>query len=100
MPTENSTDIPYQDRADVSEVFADQCRLTHFDGYALHVELVVSRPHMTGPDRAEQTMVPSARLVLSPIAAAQLQEHLSKALAVMEQQGVLKRVSPASSTRQ
>ena len=92
--------MPYADRPEVREIFADQVRLTHFDGYSVRLEFAVVRPHLAGQDRAESTLVPAARLVLSPHAAIGLRDQLVQLLATLEQQGVLRRVAPASSSRQ
>lgn len=92
--------LPYADRPEVHEIFADHIRLTHFDGYSVRLEFAVVRPQLAGPDRAESTLVPAARLVLSPHAAIGLRDQLVQLLAALEQQGVLRRVAPASSSRQ
>ena len=92
--------MPYADRPEVREIFADQVRLTHFDGYSVRLEFAVVRPYLAGPDRADAALVPAARLVLSPHAAIVLKDQLVQLLATLEQQGVLRRVAPASSSRQ
>lgn len=100
MTDAQQTTMPYADRPEVGEIFADQIRLTHFDGYSVRLEFAVVRPHLAGQDRAETTLVPAARLVLSPHAAIGLRDQLVQLLATLEQQGVLRRVAPASSSRQ
>jgi hypothetical protein len=100
MTDDPPTPLPYADRPEISEIFADQIRLTHFDGYSVRLEFAVVRPYLAGQDRAEATLVPAARLVLSPHAAIGLRDQLVQLLATLEQQGVLRRVAPASSSRQ
>ncbi len=100
MTDDSPTSLPYADRPEVREIFADQIRLTHFDGYSVRLEFAVVRPHLAGQDRAEATLVPAARLVLSPHAAIGLKDQLVQLLATLEQQGVLRRVAPASNSRQ
>jgi hypothetical protein len=100
MTDDSPASLPYADRPEVSEIFADQVRLTHFDGYSVRLEFAVVRPHLSGPDRADATLVPAARLVLTPHAAIGLKDQLVQLVATLEQQGVLRRVAPASSSRQ
>jgi hypothetical protein len=88
------------DRIDLAEVFADQVRLTHFDGHSVRIEFAVSRPHMVNETQAETTVYPAARLAISPMAAASLNQQLSTLLVILEQQGVLKRLAPSSATKQ
>jgi len=100
MSSEASKEPPYVDRPELAEVFADQVRLTHFDGYAVRLELAVHRPHLTGENRAESRIHPAARIVLSPHAAISLREQLDQLLVMLEQQGVLRRTAPSSPVRQ
>lgn len=100
METESPNASPYVDRVDLAEVFADQIRLTHFDGYTVRIEFAVARPHMVNETQAETTVYPAARLAISPMAAASLHQQLSALLGILEQQGLLKRLSPSSATKQ
>jgi len=90
----------YVDRAEVQEIFADQIRLIHFDGYCVRLEFTVNRPYLAGQDRAESRVYPAARLALSPLAAISLKEQLVQLVAMLEQQGVLRRVAPSTPSRQ
>jgi hypothetical protein len=100
MENEQPKKLPYIEDASVSEVFADQVRITHFDGYSVRLELAVSRPHMAGPNQAASAIYPCARLVLTPLAAMTLQRQLSELLAVLEKQGRIKRLAPSSNKKQ
>jgi hypothetical protein len=48
MTSEPMTDMPYVDRPELQEVFADQVRLIHFDGYSVRLEFAVVRPRVAG----------------------------------------------------
>lgn len=97
---EPSAEPPYVDRPEVAETYADQVRLIHFDGQTIRIELTVARPMLAGSDRAAIELRPSARLVLTPLAAVTLQEQLTRLIAALEDSGVIKRVAPVSVTRQ
>lgn len=92
--------MPYVDRPEVQEIYADQIRLIHFDGYSVRLEFAVVRPHMASENRAESTIYPVARLALSPHAAINLKEQLDQLVALLEQQGVLRRTAPSSTSKQ
>ncbi|HEX9140556.1 MAG TPA: hypothetical protein VF848_12255 [Steroidobacteraceae bacterium] len=94
------TQVPYVDLPDLAERYVDQVRLTHFDGQTVRVEFAVSRPHVVQANRSESALYPVARLVMSPFCALALQEQLSQLLRVMEQSGVIKRVSPSPTAKQ
>src|ERR1700691_1693062 len=100
MELEKSKELPYVDRIDIEEVFADQIRFVQFDGYSVRIEFAVTRPHVTGQNQAESTLYPAARLVLSPVAAVTLQSQLSELVSALEKQGLLKRLGPSSAMTQ
>lgn len=100
MSSEPTSEIPYVDRPEVQEIYADQVRLIHFDGYSVRLEFAVMRPRVAGPDRAEASIYPSARLALPPHAAINLKEQLDQLVAKLEEQGVLRRVAPSTTSRQ
>jgi len=106
MSNEQTTPAPvqtpprYVNDPSVREVFADQSRIVFHSGQAVHIELTVSRPEMVGENKSEVLSIPAARLVLSPFAAMQLLEQLGNIVAIMEKQGVLRRVSPGVGTKQ
>jgi hypothetical protein len=100
MTNESATELPYVDRPEVQEIYADQVRLIHFDGYSVRLEFAVVRPRVAGPDRAAASVYPTARLALPPHAAINLKEQLDQLVARMEEQGVLRRVAPSSASRQ
>jgi hypothetical protein len=100
MTNEPTGEMPYVDRPEVQEVYADQVRLIHFDGYSVRLEFAVVRPRIAGPDRAEATIYPTARLALPPHAAINLKEQLDQLVARLEEQGVLRRIAPSTTSRQ
>jgi hypothetical protein len=100
MTSDPMMDMPYVDRPEVQEIFADQVRLIHFDGYSVRLEFAVVRPRVAGPDRAEASVYPTARLALPPHAAINLKEQLDQLVAKLEEQGVLRRVAPSTTSRQ
>jgi hypothetical protein len=100
MSSETANQPPYLDRPEVQEIYADQIRLTHFDGYAVRLEFAVVRPHLSGQNSAQTCTHPAARLVLPPHAAINLKEQLDQLLALLEQQGVLRRTAPSSAVKQ
>lgn len=97
---EPSAELPYLDRPELAETYADQVRLIHFDGQSVRIEFTVARPTLAGPNQAAIELRPAARLVLPPLAAVTLQEQLTRLVAALEEGGVLKRVTPVSVTRQ
>ena len=100
MTSEPLTDMPYVDRPEIQVIYADQVRLIHFDGYSVRLEFAVVRPRVAGPDRAEASVYPTARLALPPHAAINLKEQLDQLVAKLEEQGVLRRVAPSTTSRQ
>ncbi len=100
MSLEPTEERPYHDLPDVAELFADHVRLIHWDGQTARIELGVFRPHLAGPDRAQMTAYPAARLVLTPAALAALHAHLANLIGKLEKDGVVKRISPAPPQRQ
>ena len=100
MTEEPATGLTYVDRPEVQEIFADQVRLIHFDGYSVRMEFAVVRPHLSGQDRAESRIYPVARLALSPHAAISLKEQLVQLVGLLEQQGLLRRVAPSTTSKQ
>ncbi len=100
MSSDVVTEMPYVDRPEVQEVYADQVRLIHFDGYSVRIEFAVVRPAVAGPDRATASIYPTARLALPPHAAISLKEQLDQLVAKLEEQGVLRRIAPSTTSRQ
>jgi hypothetical protein len=100
MAKESTVELPYVDRPEVQEIYADQIRLTHFDGYSVRLEFAVVRPALAGPNLAASTLYPVARLALSPHAALNLKEQLDQLVSLLEQQGVLRRLSPSTTSKQ
>jgi len=100
MASEPMTEVPYVDRPEIQEIYADQVRLIHFDGYSVRLEFAVMRPRVAGPDRAEASVYPTARLALPPHAAINLKEQLDQLVAKLEEQGVLRRIAPSTTSRQ
>jgi hypothetical protein len=100
MANESTAELPYVDRPEVQEIYADQIRLTHFDGYSVRLEFTVVQPALAGPNLAAATLYPVARLALSPQAAINLKEQLDQLVLLLEQQGVLRRLSPSTNSKQ
>jgi hypothetical protein len=100
MSSEAVPDMPYVDRPEVQEVYADQVRLIHFDGYSVRLEFAVVRPRAAGPDRATASVYPTARIVLPPHGAIGLKEQLDQLVAKLEEQGVRRRIAPSTTSRQ
>jgi hypothetical protein len=100
MNEEAGAELPYQDLPSLAEVYADQLRLTHFDGYSVRLEFAVMRPRLTAPNQSEPVVHPAVRLVLPPHALFGLRDQLDQLLRVLEQQGVVRRVMPAAPSRQ
>jgi hypothetical protein len=61
MSNEAAAELPYVDRPELQEIYADQIRLTHFDGYCVRLEFAVSRPHLHAHNRPESRVYPAAR---------------------------------------
>jgi len=100
MSSEPAAEPPYVDRPELQEIYADQIRLTHFDGYTVRLEFAVSRPYLHSQNRPDARVYPAARIVLSPHAAISLRDQLEQLLVMLEQQGVLRRTAPSSAARQ
>jgi len=93
--------VPYHDRSEVSETFADTVRLTHWDGHTARVEFVVTRPFVgREPNTSSPVQYPVARLVLPPMAVAALFQQLAILVRQFEKDGLIKRVSPSSDLKQ
>jgi hypothetical protein len=100
MSNEPIAEMAYVDRPEIQEIYADQIRLIHFDGYSVRLEFAVVRPRVAGPDRAEASIYPTARLALPPHAAINLKEQLDQLMAKLQEQGILRRVAPSTTSRQ
>ncbi len=93
--------LPYHDRPELSETFVDTVRLTHWDGHTARIEFAVTRP-LVGPEpnASNPIQYPVARLVLPPIAVAELFQQLAILVRKFEQDGLIKRISPGSDLKQ
>lgn len=100
MPESTELQTPYVDRPELIETFADQSRMCVSDGHVVRVELVVARPKLIGPGQSAPTLYPVARLVLTPLAAAQLHEQLGTLVEQFVERGVIKRAMPPNVTKQ
>jgi hypothetical protein len=97
---EDQEQLPYKDDPTLKEVFVDHIRSTLFDGQTIRIECALVRSELVGPDKHERAVHPTARLVLTGVAGVQLHQYLSRLLQQLEEHGVLKRVGPASETKQ
>jgi len=100
MPTTKSAELPYWDLLDVSEIYSDCIRLTHFDGHSVRIEFAVVRAAIAERNQVGPTVFPAARLVLSPPAAVALHSQLQLLIAGMEGAGAVKRIVPTAPTKQ
>jgi len=92
------SEMPYEEDPSVKEIFIEQIRMTTFDGLA-KVEGCIARPSMTAANSSQSTLRTSARLVLTPQAALQLHEQLTRLVQTLEQSGVVKRLHPGSTVK-
>lgn len=100
MPTTKLLAMPYTDRLEISEVYSDHIRLATFDGNSVRIEFAVVRPAIAEQNQVGPTVVPVARLVLSPPAAIALLSRLGLLITALESAEGVKRAAPPTSTRQ
>jgi hypothetical protein len=84
--------IPFTDRPELFETFADSVRGVMFDDSVLRIELCVTRfasPAAVGR-QASMTRQPACRLVLTSSGAVELFNQLQQVMRALAQQGVIK----------
>ena len=92
MAQQPTMQITYVDRSEVCETFADTVEKLSFDGQTLRLELCVTRMDDPAPPNPPTGKKYTAcRLVLPPLAALDLVNKLQQLVALLEQQGIVKR---------
>jgi hypothetical protein len=90
--------VRYVDRPECGETFADSINQVYFDGQSLRIELGVTRLDEVKPGGGlTGRRTPAARLVLTPIAAAELINRMQQVAQALTQAGVLKSTPPKPS---
>lgn len=100
MAQQPTIQITYVDRPEVSETFADTVEKMFFDNQTLRIELCVTRmndPSPPNPPSGEKYT--ACRLVLPPLTALDLVIKLQQLVALLEQQGVIKRAAPETGVK-
>ena len=98
-PAEGGTQavIRYVDRPEVQETFADSVSNVYFDGQSLRIEFGVTRLDEIKPNAPiSGRRYPAQRLVLTPMAAAELINRMQQVGVALTQAGVLKPNPPAA----
>jgi len=84
--------IPYVDRPEVSETFADSIHLIGFDAQGMRIEFCVTRmekPKPGSPPTGKRYTI--CRLVLPPNTGIELADKLKNLVSLMEKEGVIKK---------
>jgi len=91
-PTDVQTaTVRYVDRPECSETFADSVSHVYFDGQSLRIEFGVTRLDDMKPNTPiTGRRYPAQRMVLTPMAAAELINRMQQVGAALTQAGVLK----------
>ena len=92
--------ISYVDRPEVAETFVDTVEKLSFDGQTLRMELCVTRmddPNPPHPPTGRKFT--ACRLVLQPLAVLDLADKLQQLVAMLEQQGIVKRGVPGTDVK-
>jgi hypothetical protein len=83
--------LRYVDQPDLKETFADSIGALSFDGQSLRIEFTVTRMDEVKPNAAlSGRRYPACRLVLPPMAAAELINKMQQIGAALAQAGVMK----------
>ena len=83
--------LRYVDQPDLKETFADSIGALSFDGQSLRIEFTVTRMDEVKPNTTlSGRRYPACRLVLPPIAAAELINKMQQIGAALAQAGVMK----------
>jgi hypothetical protein len=83
--------IRYTDRPECVETFADSINHVYFDGQSLRIEFGVTRLDDVKPNTpVTGRRFPAQRMVLTPMAAAELINRMQQVGAALTQAGVLK----------
>jgi hypothetical protein len=83
--------LPFSDRPDVAEIYADGLGQTTFNGRSAHLTFTVNRPDQPRPPQPQGgACVPAARLVLDAETVVDLYNDLSRMIIELEQQGFVR----------
>lgn len=91
-----AANLRYVDRPDCLETFADSISGVTFDGQTLHLEFCVTRMDDMKPNTpASGRRYPVCRLVLAPVTAVELINHMQQVGAALTKAGIVKANPPA-----
>jgi hypothetical protein len=91
--------LRYIDRPDCLETFADSISNLSFDGQSLRIEFAITRMDEMKPNSPiSGRRYPACRLVLPPMAAAELINRMQQIGAALAQAGVMKATPAAAAT--
>lgn len=91
----------YVDLPELSETFADHLGMTTFDGQQLRIEFQVTRLDLPKPPNPPTgRRYPCCRLILAAPAVVALYNQLQQIVAILEQQGAVKRGTAGPQTQQ
>ena len=88
------------DGANVPEIFADHVGMAILNANLARVELQVMRFSTDAKRKITAQYHPVCRLVLSPVAAAELHSQLQQMVGVLKKAGALKEIGPGSNVAQ
>ena len=94
--TDQTVQISYVDRPDVSEVFADFTDKISFDGQVWRLDFCITRMDEPNPTTITGKRYPVCRLALSPNAGIDLANKLKAIMEMLEKQGLIKQVPLAN----
>jgi hypothetical protein len=99
-PSDGASEPKYVDRPEVDEVFADRLEHLSFDGVSVRMEFTVIRTEPQPTARAKATperkrwSYTAARIVLSPLGAAEMLNKMQELQRVLLEHGVVQPTGP------
>lgn len=94
IKTQPAIKTTYVDRPEVNELYADQVKRVTFHEGVVYIEFVVTRMDENEPPNEQTaTQYTSARLALAPACGMQLRDQLSGLLTLLEQKGIVKKLT-------
>jgi len=96
QPQQPQFDLEYINRQEIPEIFADSLGNILVDGMTLRMEFLVHRLDQPKPgnNKLSGKKFTAARIVMPAKAVVEVYEQLHNIVAMMEQQGVIKRNGP------
>lgn len=92
---QQSATVRYVDRPECMETFADSVSQLYFDGQSLRIEFAVTRLDEIKPNTPiTGRRYPAQRVVLTPLAAADLINRMQQVATALAQAGLLKTAPP------